>query len=99
MQKFICQYCGKEIKFIKTKNGKSMPVNPGMIPYLAVKGGPEKIMTRDGEVVSCITEDTNYHYSGVGYVPHWATCPAAKIVKTANKEEKIGIKVEEPSLF
>jgi len=50
--------CGVYIEWVKTKAGKSMPVDPAGVT----------IVTKEGETVR-------------GYIPHWATCPKAKLFK------------------
>ena len=70
-----CKYCGAEIIWVKTAAGKMMPCDPGMIEYKA--GGTERIVTPNGEVVSCTTCETESQQEvadGTGYVPHWHTC-------------------------
>ena len=72
-----CKACGVDIVFVKTAGGKSMPCNPQMLPYWERKGAKEKIVTPNGEVISCDYSGKIGMETGVGYIPHWATCPAA----------------------
>ena len=69
-----CRGCGKEIAFIKTVKGKSMPVDPDSV-YFVPEGGPNTYVTIDGEVV----RGREPHYADketqIGYVSHFATCP------------------------
>ena len=46
----ICKGCGAEISWIRTKNGKSMPVDEKPVPYY--EGSSAKIVLEDGTVVS-----------------------------------------------
>ena len=64
-----CRGCGAPIVWISTPGGKSMPCNADQVLYRARAGAPGKIVTPNGEVLSCAT--------GVGYIPHFATCPQA----------------------
>lgn len=48
-----CWSCGAQVLWIKTKAGKNMPCNPRLVGY--VKGGSERIVTRNGEVISGTT--------------------------------------------
>ena len=72
-----CKGCGAEIIWIKTTTGKSMPCDPAQVTYWQKAGAPGKIVTPNGEVISCeFTGDLN-KATGIGYIPHWSTCPAA----------------------
>ena len=72
-----CKSCGAEIIWIKTPAGKAMPCNPEPIVYWKTKGGNIKIVTPNGEVVSAETSGIPGTESGIGYISHFATCPAA----------------------
>lgn len=76
-----CKGCGAEIVFVKMKSGKSMPCDPEPTPYWEKRGGETKVVTQDGLVVSGDISRMPHGHSGeatgVGYIPHWATCPAA----------------------
>ena len=71
-----CKACGAQIIWIKTPGGKSMPCDAQPVTYQAQSKAKDKIVTQNGEVISCIIgpEDIN-EATGIGYVPHWATCP------------------------
>lgn len=78
----ICKGCGKPIKWIKTKAGKAMPVDPD--PVWVYEEGKEKFATDAGEVITGSAkapeakETGEIHTClGLAYVPHWSTCPAA----------------------
>ena len=80
----ICKSCGAEIRWIETKTGKMMPVNPYPHIYKRNPKGTCVLVTAAGEVVRCeIVEDTGFkdgddpaaYADGVGYVSHFATCP------------------------
>lgn len=77
MSMCTCRGCGQPIIWIKTTGGKSMPCDPIEVTYWAVKGGPVKIVTPNGEVVSAETHDDLNKATGVGYISHFATCPRA----------------------
>lgn len=71
-----CCYCGKQILWVRTKNGKNMPVNPELISYSRTTVGnkaAEKIVTQKGEVV-CADRVDSSQAEGVGYISHFATC-------------------------
>lgn len=73
-----CRNCGKRIRFIKMKSGKSMPVDERFVNYHLNKAGNERIVTPEGEVVVCTTGIGPDKADGYGYISHFATCTARK---------------------
>ena len=76
-----CRFCGQRIKFITMKSGKSMPVDEKFIRYKITPGGKDKLVTPQGEVVTCISGNENVgvdEIDGYGYVSHFATCTSRK---------------------
>lgn len=68
-----CNRCGAVIVWIRTPAGKAMPCDAKPV-YILQEGGPEKAVLKDGRVVSCrYTQDPD-QATGMGYVPHFATC-------------------------
>lgn len=77
MRTATCRGCGREIVWIQTAGGKSMPCDASPVYYKERAGGPDRIVTQNGMTLSCeIVTDPNIA-TGIGYVPHWATCPQA----------------------
>ena len=72
-----CKGCGKLIVWTRTPGGKSMPCDPEIIYYVQKAGGSKKIVTPNGEVLSAELADDPQKATGIGYIPHWATCPKA----------------------
>lgn len=72
-----CRICGKRIRFIRMKSGKSMPVDETFVNYKLAAGGKDRIVTPTGEVVTCIAGVDVGEADGFGYVSHFATCPNA----------------------
>ena len=70
-----CRGCGQPIIWIKTTAGKPMPCDPIPLPYWARDKAKEKVVTKAGEVISCDLSGEVGTNTGLGYVPHWATCP------------------------
>lgn len=70
-----CRGCGAPIVWISTPGGKSMPCNADQVLYRARAGAPGKIVTPNGEVLSCELNVSPEKATGVGYIPHFATCP------------------------
>lgn len=69
-----CKSCGQRIRFVRMKSGRSMPVNEQLINYKLEDKGKDKIVTPEGEVVSCISGVNVDEADGYGYVSHFATC-------------------------
>lgn len=80
----FCRSCGKQIMWIKTTAGKSMPVDPTVRPYWPADGAAGKIVTSQGEVVSC-NFDGPRDAVQFGYISHFATCPAADRFRRGKK--------------
>lgn len=71
-----CRSCGAEIKFIKMKSGKWNPVDPSK-RYIKKDGGHEVLVTEEGELIQGTFATLEDGANGVGYISHFATCPAA----------------------
>lgn len=84
----IYKACGAKIIFIKTAAGKSMPCDADPKLYKADKRGKAIFITQNGETIRGIEvfqpEDVS-KATGVGYIPHWATCPEAGKFKKRDK--------------
>lgn len=72
-----CKKCGAPIVWIKTPGGKSMPCDADPITYWEENKARGKIVTPNGDVISCKFEGDPQNATGIGYKPHWATCPFA----------------------
>lgn len=72
-----CKSCGAEIYWQETKAGKNMPCDPALVPFWAKFKAKDKVVTPEGDVVSCLLEGDPEEMTGVGRIPHWATCPNA----------------------
>lgn len=87
-----CKGCGKEIGFIKTINGKSIPVDPQRIAFVP-ETDYEKFVTDDGEVKrggEMSRKNQGYRPIEYGYRSHFATCPMAnELRKNKNKSERV----------
>ena len=47
-----CNRCGARIMWVKTKAGKNMPVDPQFVDFKKIKGGKERLVLPNGEVVA-----------------------------------------------
>ena len=82
-----CRGCGKEICFIKTVKGKSMPVDPESVYFIAA-GGPNTYVMIDGEIKRGREPQIGEGKAEIGYRSHFATCPAADDFRRKNKSER-----------
>ena len=73
-----CKGCGAELKFIKLKSGKAIPVNPTSV-FIEDKNGSEIIVTTDGRISNGRKEiiTSQNKFLTRGYISHFATCPFA----------------------
>ena len=78
MKTYTCKGCGKPIVWIRTSGGKSMPCDAQAVAYKAEAGAKGKVVTPNGEVISCIFDGDPQEMTGIGYVPHWSTCQQAE---------------------
>ena len=67
-----CKGCGAPIIWI----GK-MPCDPEQVIYWQKAGAKGRIVTPNGEVINCEFSGRQNDATGIGYIPHWATCPDA----------------------
>ena len=79
-----CRGCGRQIAFIKTVKGKTMPVNPDGV-YFTPAGGPNNYVTLDGEVIRGRDPEPDDKNTMIGYISHFATCPEADSFRKRRK--------------
>ena len=82
-----CKSCGAEIIWIKMESGKSMPCNAELVMYWEKRGGKEKIVTPNGEVISCELAGELNSATGLGYISHFSTCPNANQHRKRGQQE------------
>ena len=74
----ICKRCGKEIKFIKTKKGKWLPVEQEMVVITPVEKIGRPYITEDGQMVYGLPTAPDCCYAGISdikaYLCHFANC-------------------------
>ena len=85
MRVTACKGCGRPIVWIRTGNGKSMPCDAQPVVYKAVEGGKDRVVMPNGEVLSCTFDADTDEVTGVGYLPHWSSCPQAGKFKKRRK--------------
>lgn len=81
-----CRKCGKPIIWIRMGSGKSMPCDPDPVPYWEKPKAPGKVITPNGMTISCELEGDLQTATGVGFIPHWSTCPHYKDFKKGGSE-------------
>ena len=62
-----CNRCGARIMWVKTKAGKNTPVDPQFVDFKKIKGGRERLVLPNGEVVAgerCKASEAD----GYGYI-------------------------------
>ena len=77
MRKGTCRGCGAPIVWIETSAGKSMPCNADPVHYWEKPKAAGKLVTPNGEVMSCEFEGDLQNATGIGYISHFSTCPKA----------------------
>ena len=71
----LCRSCGAKIKWIETKNGKKMPVDPDYIDYEDAEVG-DLLILDSGESIK-VGPDSLLSYQG--RVSHFSTCPQGDV--------------------
>lgn len=78
MRASTCKGCGAAIVWIRTPGGKSMPCDATPRYYIEKpRSGSKKIVTPNGEVISCEYTEDPHKATGTGFAPHWGSCLAA----------------------
>lgn len=86
-----CRACGAEIGFIKTKNGKTMPVDaiplwvredPSGVPYVFADGSVSRAVAMEDQ------GPTQPEGVTVAYISHFATCPEADKFRKPRKSDR-----------
>lgn len=78
-----CKGCGAEIIWI----GK-MPCDPERVPYWAKEKAKGKVVTPNGEVLSCEFSGDPQKATGGGYISHWSTCPNAGQFRRGKEDKR-----------
>lgn len=73
-----CRACDAPIIWIRTPTGKSMPCDSKPVMYWKKPGAKGKVVTGNGEVISCEFEGDVQKATGIGFISHFGTCPKAK---------------------
>ena len=87
MKNGTCRGCGASIVWITTPKGKSMPCDAKAVYYKMCAKGKDKIVTPNGVIISCNIVSEAETADGVGYVPHWSSCPNADNFRKKKEKE------------
>lgn len=79
MRASTCKGCGAAIVWIRTPGGKSMPCDATPRYYIEKPhSGSKKIVTPNGEVISCEYTEDPHKATGTGFAPHWGGLPGGR---------------------
>ena len=81
MKRGRCRGCGAEIVWIYTSSGKNMPCDSKPVLYWQKAKAPGKVVTPNGETLSCEFQGDIDTATGIGYISHFSTCPKAASFK------------------
>lgn len=65
-----------------------MPCDPEPVMYWARRGAAGRIVTPNGEVISCDLKGALDKATGIGYVSHFSTCPQAGRFRTGKQSDR-----------
>ena len=72
----FCKKCGAPIVWLDTPRGRKLPADAALRAYKENPEGKNSVLNDLGEVIKC-----DLHFegtpTGMGRLPHWATCPNA----------------------
>lgn len=83
----LCRACGKPIFFIKTKAGKTTPVDVKPLFFRESETGPELYVMIDGSTRRGQLCPEN-QATGIGYVSHFATCNNPEAFRKGGKKAR-----------
>ena len=73
-----CRSCGAEIVWMRTENGKAMPLDPGEIALVESPHGSVLAVAANGKVIRGDVVGDSYEYGYIlARISHFATCPQA----------------------
>ncbi len=73
-----CKGCGAPIDWIRTTEGRYMPVDPEPV-FIVMGGDPDYFITDEGAMLigrRALPEEERPGLE-VAFIPHWKTCPDA----------------------
>lgn len=95
-----CQYCGKPIRWERTKKGKHMPCDLAAVYFVPDPQGELYVLNGIGEMVRARERIGNEVPVRVGFIPHFTTCrdlpPRVRTKERATAKAQTQIKREKP---
>ena len=83
-----CRACGAPIGFIKTKAGKTVPVDEKSLNFLPDPNGNELFVLVDGSTQRGTLVEEESNSSQIGFISHFATCPEADKFRKPRKSDR-----------
>jgi len=83
-----CRACGAPIGFIKTKAGKTVPVDADGWTFLPEPNGKQMFVMPDGSTERGTAMNAEGPAVKVGYISHFATCPEADKFRKPRKSDR-----------
>ncbi len=83
----VCKKCGREIAWMKTAAGKSMPVEPGNVYCRPNENGKMMVLTISGRLIRADAAEPGDRMM-LAYIPHWASCTGAAAIKRERAREE-----------
>lgn len=88
MKEAICRACGARMLFIKTKNGKTMPVDAEAVRFVPDPAGRNLYVLEDGSVVHGTAPEPDDKDVHTGYISHFATCTEPNFFRKPRKKTR-----------
>lgn len=85
-----CRACGAGIMFLRTLNGKTMPVDMEPRYFVPDLNGPGLYVMPDGTVIRGARPMAGDKDRHVGYISHFATCTNPEYFRKARKKDRKG---------
>lgn len=83
-----CRACERPIGFIKTKAGKTVPVDAESVNFLPDPTGKELFVLVDGSTQRGTRVEEESNSSQIGFISHFATCPEADRFRKPRKSDR-----------
>ena len=83
-----CRACGAPIGFIKTKAGKTVPVDEKSLNFLPDPEGNELFVLVGGSTQRGNRVEEESNSSQIGFISHFATCPEADKFRKPRKSDR-----------
>lgn len=89
-----CRRCGRKIGFVRTVNGKSMPVESDALYVFPGERGSMEVITQGGRLIRAFPAERDDPAAIRAYVPHWKNCVGAREIKREQQAKAVKRKPE-----